>query len=310
MNFRNFIKKCLLCLLVGTSLISCQQESPKLKLVYPNKVNYESFIIAKHLGYFGAGIEVITVKSGIHAAEAMTIGDADIAAMGDGPSVILLSRKKECSIITRYAKGHKIHRLISQKDIHSPLDLKGKKIGIQIGSSTHAAFYAWLKSVGISEKEIELVPMNPSNMPEAMKSRQLDAMAGSEPWGLNVEKLCRDDVHELANLSNSDSHSPHLLLVKNDAINAKEVSINQVIEALSKVNTFIAENPEKAAEIAAHYIGLDVGDEEVCMARLKWELGWEESDLRSVLNTADFFLKSKKIKKLPAFENRLHILKD
>lgn len=61
----------------------------------------------------------------------------------------------------------------------------------------------------IASDKITIVPMDPLNIPEAMKYRQLDAIAGSEPWPLNVEKLCHNRVHELANLQNDKNHFPH-----------------------------------------------------------------------------------------------------
>jgi ABC-type nitrate/sulfonate/bicarbonate transport system substrate-binding protein len=308
MKFQNSIKTFLLVGVIFTLLHSCSQDKGKLKLVFPSKVNYESFIIANHLGYFGDNVEAITVKSGIHSAEAMTLGDADMAAMGDGPTVILLSKNKKTSVVARYAKGERIHRLVSSTSVTKPHDLIGKKIGIQIGSSTHAALYGWLKSKGLTNDDVELVPMNPSNMPEAMKSNQLDAIAGSEPWGLNVEKLCKDEVHELANLSNPENHSPHLLVANERALSKKSNQVEQVVNALKKANQFMNDHPAQAAKIAAKYIGLSAKDELKCMLRLKWTLGWEESDLSSVLNTAKFFKKSKKIKDVPNVSERLNLV--
>ena len=306
MKFQNFIRIRFILIPIIIFISSCSKQDQKLKLVFPNKVNYESFIIAKHLGYFDDNVESITVKSGINAAEAINLGDADMAAMGDGPTIILLSKNKNTSIVTRYAKGEKIHRLIADKAIKSSSDLKGKKIGIQIGSSTHAALYAWLANNNLASGDVELVPMNPSNMPEAMKSKQLDAIAGSEPWGLNVEKLCQDNVHELANLSNPENHSPHILVAKNKVLSSQKETVKKVVEGLKKVNEFIKKNPEEATKIAAKYIGLQESDEKICISRLNWVLGWEPSDKKSILNTAEFFLRSKKIKEIPNVDSRIN----
>ena len=173
MNFQNFIKRFLPLISLIILFVSCKNDSSKLTLVFPNKVNYETFIIAKHLGYFqktGNDLKIITVNSGINAAEALALGSADIAAMGDGPAVILMSQDKKISVVSRYAKGERIHRLISDTAIQTAKDLSGKRIGIQIGSSTHAAFLGWIEKQGVSIDDITIIPMNPLNMPEAMKS--------------------------------------------------------------------------------------------------------------------------------------------
>ena len=307
MKSPNFIKSISLIILV-TIVLSCKQNK-EIKLVFPKKVNYESFIIANHLGYFkGFDIKPTTVKSGINAAEAVSLGSADIAAMGDGPTSILMSQDKKISVVARYAKGNKIHRLISDKNIKTPNDLKGKKIGIQVGSSTNAAFLGYLKRNNIKLSEITLVPLSPSNMPEAMKTKQLDAMAGSEPWALNVQNLCKKNVHELANLKNNQNHFPHLLVANNSLIKNNKKAIKHIIKGLRKANQFIKQNPEKAAKIASKYIGLSPKDELICISRLDWTLGWENSDLTSLKQTAGFFHASGKINKIPTIENFINNL--
>ena len=305
MNSASFTKH-LYTLLIILTISSCNNETNKIRLVYPKKVNYESFIIADHLCYFDKSkIETITVSSGINSAESIILNNGDIAAMGDGPSSIVLAKNPNTRIVCRYAKGNFIHRLISQSDIRSIPDLKGKKIGIQIGSSTNAALLAWLKKQGFKESNYQLIPMNPQNMPEAMKSKQLDAIAGSEPWALNTEILCQSTVHELANLNNSTNHFPHLLISKKSTIDKNTEKIKEIIEALSKANKFISQHPDSAAKIAAHYIGLDPKDEKICMSRLKWEIGWEYSDEKSLEESINFFLRSNKIKTKPSVDERV-----
>ena len=309
MSFQNFIKIPFIIAIVFFS--SCKDDSSRIRLVYPNKVNYESLIIANHLGYLreaASNIDVVTVASGINAAEALSLGSADIAAMGDGPAIILMSQKKKASVVTRYAKGEKIHRLISDAHLHSPEELIGKRIGLQIGSSTHAAFLAWLSKQGINKDDITVVPMDPRNMPEAMKNKQLDAIAGSEPWALNVEKLSGGAVHEFVNLQNERNHFPHLLLANNQFITNQKFEIKSIIRAIEKANRFIAAYPDSSAKIAAHYIGLSESEQKECMSRLSWEVGWSDSDYNSLNETTKFFRSSKRISNIPEINNYLKLI--
>ncbi len=312
MNSLNFIKNSVIYSLLLLLISSCSSNDDELTLVFPNKVNYETFIIANHLGYFETeknGIEIKTVNSGINAAEALALGNADVCAMGDGPAVVMMSKQKPVSIISRYAKGMRIHRLISKSGITTPQALKGKKIGIQMGSSTHAAFLGWLNAQGVKAEDIKVVPMQPKNMPEAMKTGQLDAIAGSEPWALNVEKLCKEEVHELANLQSKKNHFPHLLLAANSQLEQAD-KIKAIIQAIDKSNAFIAQYPDSAAAISANYIGFSKEDARTCMSRLNWHQGWEASDQQSIQTTIKFFQQSNKINEQPELNRFLRILKD
>ena len=312
MNYLPFIKRSIVLSISILIFSACSDQPAPVKLVFPNKVNYESFIIANHLGFFKEGsspIEVITVNTGINAAEALTLGNADLAAMGDGPTLMLMAQKKDVSIITRYAKGERIHRMVADTSVHTPADLIGKRIGVQVGSSTYGALMSWLENHNISADQITIVPMDPLNMPEAMKSRQLDAIAGSEPWPLNVEKLCQNSVHELDNLQNAKNHFPHVLLANNEIFSGKnEKGILSVLKALDKANEFISANPDSSVKIAAHYIGLTEMQQKACLSLLTWELGWTPTDLSSLEETGSFFLKSKKITVKPDIAKYLHLV--
>lgn len=292
-------------------LLSCNSNREgSVTLVYPNKVNYESFLIAGHLGYFqegGYNIRTRTVNSGIFAAEALSLGDANVAAMGDGPTVILLAQGREVSIISRYAKGERMHRLISDTLIKEPGDLAGKRLGVQVGSSTHAALLGWLENSGLSDN-VKIVPMDPQNMPEAVLTRQLDAIAGSEPWALNTEKLCGDRVYELVNLYSVKNHYPHLLIATNRTLQNNENALKSIIRALDKANHLIHAYPDSAAAIAARYIGLSTEDEKVVMSRIRWEQGWEEADSASIEETARFFYQSGRISQKPELNRYFNIL--
>ncbi len=307
MKFQNFIRKSLVIGVLVVSFFSCSGKTEKIKLVYPNKVNYESFIIAKHLNYFSSDIEVQTVSSGINAAEAFVLGDAQLAAMGDGPTVMLMAQNKDFVIVTRYAQGNKIHRLIADSTLKSASDLKSKKLGVQMSSSSHGALLSWLKANGLDAKDVELVPMDPQNMPEAMKTKQLDAIAGSEPWALNVEKMCGSTVHELSNLENVNNCFPHTLVSNPKVAVSNSKQIIDVVHALKKANDFIKQHPDSAAEIAAKYIKISIEEEKICISRLTWECGWTEKDQSSLNETAHFFLMSGKIKKMPTIGNYLKI---
>jgi len=311
MNYPGFINRILILSAIVLTFSSCWKQSSALKLAYPQKVNYESFIIANHLGYFNkedGNIKVITVNSGINAAEALTLGDAHLAAMGDGPAVILMAQDKDVLIVSRYAKGERIHRFITDTSIHVAEDLKGKRIGVQIGSSTNGALLNWFDKNNIRLEYVTLVLMDPLNMPEAMKTKQLDAIAGSEPWAVNVEKMCSDAVHELANLQDENNHFPHVLVANKNLVNDYERQIRFVISALGKANEFIVNQPDSAAKIAARYIGLSVDEQKICMNRLTWNIDWDETDLKSLEASANFLYKSKKISNQPDIKRFVHII--
>lgn len=263
----------------------------QITLTYSNKVDYESLIIAIDQGYFkDEGLNVTTkiVVGGIQSAEAIATGAADIGAMGDAPAVIVASRGYHVKIVARYSGGERMHRIIAWTDITSPKDLEGKKVGIQFGSSTQGAFIRWAETNGLNISKVQLVNIQPTDMPEAMKTRQIDAMAGSEPWPTNVEKMCGQDVYELGTSSGLGSNFPMVLVASDKLIQEKPEAIVKVIKAIMRASDYIRDHPDDAASIASGYTGLSLEDEKRCMGDLFWEVGLNQTDVESLTLTANF----------------------
>jgi len=277
-----------------------------ITFIYSNKVNYEPMIIATEKRYFEdehLDIKVSTVVGGIQAAEAIATGSADAAAMGDAPAIMLMSKNIPVKIVARYGGGDTIHRLIALRSITSPEALSGKRIGLQLGSSTHGGFMLWASANNLDMAKVDLVALNPLDIPDALNTGQIDAMAGSEPWPTNAETLCRDKVYELADFSGLGNTFPHMLVVTERLIGKNPQAVESLIRAIQRSVDYIKNNPDGTAEITAKYIGLPKKIQKRCTNRLSWEIGWEEQDLQSMHITAGFLKDFGKIKKVPDFHN-------
>ena len=288
---------------VGAALLlQPQDEEASISVAYSEKVNYETLIVANANGYFqdeGADVTVKLVNGGIEAATALITGAVDLAAMGDAPAVQLISQSQGAKIVARLAGGEGIHRFISWNDVQEPKDLEGKKLGIQQTSGTHGAFLQWAEANDVDVKNITFVYLNPRDIPLAMQSRQIDAMGGSEPWAVNTENLCGDDVHELGNSSGLGSTFPIVLVASERALDDKPEAIKAVLKALDRGNGFIKSNWTEAMEICAGRTGLSIDDQSRCSGFQFYELGFNGTDVESMNMTARSMMDFGKISQMP-----------
>jgi NitT/TauT family transport system substrate-binding protein len=302
-----FLTAITICFTVGVHLLLIQcsnRTSEKITLVYSNKVNYEPFILATDKGYYkdeGLDVEVRTVVGGIVAAEAIATGSANIAAMGDAPAIIVASRNKTLKIVARYGSGEGIHRIVTQKNITEPEHLEGKKVGIQPGSSTHGAFLSWLEKNGLGIENINIVPLNPLDMPDAMFTEQIDAIAGSEPWPTNVRTRCGDKVRELSSSEGLGNTFPHVLVVSEKLLLNNPRAVEKILTALTRAVAYINENIDESAQLISAYTGLPPETQKVCMGRLSWHVAFDSTDYKSMARTASFLKDFGKIELIPDF---------
>jgi NitT/TauT family transport system substrate-binding protein len=138
-----------------------------------------------------------------------------------------------------------------------------------------------------------------------MKTEQIDAMAGSEPWPTNVEKACGDSVHQIGDSSGLGNTFPLLLMVSHKAAQEKAEAVQAAVRAIQRAVDYINQHYEESVAICASKTGLTAAEQEKCMDSLFYGMGFNETDLRSLNQTANFLLDSSKISAIPDFEARM-----
>lgn len=277
-----------------------------LRIAYSNKVDYEPLIIANELDLYseeGVKVTTYTVTGGIQAAEALATGAVDLAAMGDSPALLLLSQNSEMRIVGRYGGGEGMHRIVGWNDITTPQELIGKSVGIQFGSSTHGAFLSWADSEDLNLSEVNLVPLSPTDMPQAIATRQIDAMAGSEPWPTNVENTCGDQVHEIGNSSGLGNTFPLVLVTTKTVIDTRSSELQSVMNAIGMAVDIINQDREYSASICCNLTGLCAEDQLRCMEPLFYEMDFNQTDQDSMELTASFLVEYGKIQEIPPLDD-------
>lgn len=278
----------------------------QLRLAYGKKIHYAPQIVALKKGYFaqqGVAIEPKAVQAGIQAAEALTSGSADAAVMGDAPGIIVAASGIPVRIVASYGGGERMHRLVAapKSGIRSAADLHGKRIGVQMGSSTHGAFLLFLEKNGLDVKHLKLVPLNPRDMPEAMLAGDLDAGVGSEPWPSNIEERVTGS-YEVATLSGLGNTYPLVMLVTDRYVKEHPDATVAALHATRQAVDFMHEHPDEAAALISEATGVPVARERKIMDTLEWQVVLDDATVDSLRQTAGFLRAQGKIQHLPDWD--------
>jgi len=141
--------------------------------------DHAPLVIAKEAGFFekhGLDLEMIAPADASAPPRLVAAGQADIAITYQ-PDLML--QVKEGLPLTRIGTliETPLNALIVLKDgpIRSLADLKGKKVGYSVASLQNAYIGAILNSVGLSEKDVEMVNVN-FNLSTSLMSGQVDAV--------------------------------------------------------------------------------------------------------------------------------------
>ncbi len=154
-----------------------------LKVAYSDWPGWTAFAIAEQKGWFkdaGVEVELLWFEYG-PSMEAFTAGkvDAVMVTNGDGLVTGAGGAKNIAILITDFSNGNDM--VVARPGIRSVKDLKGKKIGLEIGFVPHLLLLNGLKKAGLQESDVELVPTPTSQTPQVLASGQVDAIAAWQP---------------------------------------------------------------------------------------------------------------------------------
>jgi NitT/TauT family transport system substrate-binding protein len=104
-------------------------------------------------------------------ANLMTNGDTLVTGAGGGKGIMIM--------LTDYSSGNDM--IVAKPAIKSLKDLKGKKIGIEVGLVEHLLLLHGLQSAGMKEKDVKLVNAKTNETPQVLASGQVAAIGAWQP---------------------------------------------------------------------------------------------------------------------------------
>lgn len=291
---RMLVAACLLLLLLYTQP---SQAAEPLRFAYQNRIGDAISIIAVNKNLFtteGLQIKPLLFNNGPACSEALFTGAVDVATMGDTAAIIAVSRTADLRIIGSHGSGESRHRIIvaANSSIRQIADLKGKRVGVKKGTSTHGGFLALLVAKGIRPTDLKLIELDPATMPDALAVGSLDAFVASEPTPSLAEQKGGRGLATLAGLGNN---YPLLLLAKSSTLQKREADLRHFFQALSRAEQFIRSNPTETVAILSKETGLTPEMTRRAMQRHSYRLQLDAATIRSLQKTEVFLKEHKKI---------------
>src|SRR4051812_26535046 len=165
------------------ALLLSRAAAAPLKVAYSDWPGWTAFAIAAEKGWFkDAGVEVdlLWFEYG-PSMEAFTAGKVDAMMVTNGDALVTGAggAKNVMILVTDYSNGNDM--VVAKPGIKSLKDLKGQKIGVEVGLVDHLLLLNGLKKAGLTESDVELVPTPTNQAPQVLASGQLAAVAAWQP---------------------------------------------------------------------------------------------------------------------------------
>lgn len=117
----------------------------------------------------------------VASMDAFAAGKIDLVGMTNGDTLVTGSTgaKSVIFLLNDYSNGNDM--VIAKPGIKSIKELKGKKIGVEVGFVSHLLLLNALEKNGLSEADVELVNVPTNETPQVLASGQVDAIVAWQP---------------------------------------------------------------------------------------------------------------------------------
>jgi NitT/TauT family transport system substrate-binding protein len=212
-----------------------------------------AFFVAEEKGFFkdeGLDVQTKSFSAPGDGLAPLIAGNLD-AHLSTADSVLTLLDKAPGQLKVVYLTDTSAgaDAILAKKEIADIKGMKGKKVAATLGQCNQLLLEKALERAGLTDKDIELVNMNPDDAGAAFAAGKVDVAVTWEPW---ITKISGE---KKGHVIFSSKETPNLILdvlaISAKTAKTKAPETKAFLKALNRGYEFVKKNPDQAAAIAA-----------------------------------------------------------
>ena len=269
-------------------------------------IDYAPYLVAKNKGWFeealkakGISVDYTTFQSLPPANESLATKKVDVVFAAEPPA--LIAEAAGIDVVVPYLSATLTQEILVGADspIKTAADLKGKKIAVLAGSSSHYGLLKIVEAGGLKAEDIQVIDMIPPDARIAFATQKVDAWAVWPPFVQQEEISGKGRV-----LPKADAVIHSMMIVRDSFAKENPELTKDLVAVLEKSKKWIQENPAEAQQIVAKELGIPVAVVQKAWASHNWA-----AQITPAV-TADIQAKSDFMKKNNFIRNTVDVKKD
>ncbi|HHV94138.1 MAG TPA: aliphatic sulfonate ABC transporter substrate-binding protein [Firmicutes bacterium] len=248
----------LILMLILMWALCANAAAEKLTVSYnPMPLNVPS-IVMKEMGFLeeamaelGIKVEYNSFLAGYQMTEAMAAGELDIApVMGGTSTVTSFAGGRSLQVFAAYGQAPAGFAIVAKagSPMHSVQDLKGKTVGLPVGTEVHYLLGKALEEDGLSLQDVQVANMLVPDAVTALMAGHIEAAGVVEPVLSRLQsagqiKVLRDGVGLMPGLT--------VMTARKGIIDERPEVLQAFLKAHNRSLQYMAENPEETVELVA-----------------------------------------------------------
>jgi sulfonate transport system substrate-binding protein len=213
--------------------------------------------LEKALSAAGAKVQWSEFPAGLPILEALNAGSVDFGYTGETPPIFAQAGGTQLRYVAYDPLSPKSEAIaISNKNssIKSVADLRGKKVGVFKGSSSHYLLVSALQSAGLKVEDVQIVSLKPAEARAAFATGKIDAWAIWDPYLAVAESAADAKI-----LVDATGLAPNrgFYLAAQSFVDQKRDALEIVLDEVKKEAAWAKANPSEVAKFLAPSLGID-----------------------------------------------------
>lgn len=234
-----------------------------LRIIDPIEANNLHVPVADKMGFFrdqGISVAVSGTSAGKLAMDALNGNAVDYAVVVDMNVAQTLFEQDDIVILAELAEPITAIKLLGRRDkgIQRASDLVGKKIAVLFGVNIHLFLLRYLESEGIPVEKVQLVNLQPPVAVAAFEAGSVDAIITWQPHVYNLRQKLGEQAVILTEDDDAYWKYRILLVTRRSRWEQRRDEAQRVVRAIVAADDFIREQPDRAQEILANRLNLNV----------------------------------------------------
>lgn len=218
--------------------------------------HFGNIIVGAEKGFYekeGLPVKITNFASGSVAADAFRTGQGSIIVAGDLPTIRLWTQGFVG--VAPQAHYNTLSIIVARNTIKGPADMKGKKVGVLVGSTSEFFAKLYLTKAGMKANDIEMVNLRPAEMVTGLARGDIDAFVIWQPFGWRALAAVKD-AHILTTAQGYFEEWEAITTTKEYAATHR-AELEAFLRGLDAAGKWIPNNLDEAARIVAAQIRFD-----------------------------------------------------
>ncbi|HSD99372.1 MAG TPA: ABC transporter substrate-binding protein [Burkholderiales bacterium] len=236
--------------------LQAQAKLRKMEIFIGTTPHFGNVIIGAEKGFYekeGLPVTITNFASGSVAADAFRAGKGHLVVTGDLPAMRLWNQGNIG--ICPQANYGDLSIIVARSHIKSAADMRGRKIGVLIGSTSEFFAQIYLTRGNVKLNEVDLINLRPAEMVTGLARGDIDAFVIWQPFGWRALAAVKD-AHILTT-GRGYFHEWEAVTTTREYANSHAAEIGAFLRGLDAAGKWIPGNLDEAAKLVAAQIRLD-----------------------------------------------------